>query len=119
MPDISFFHIGIKPKATKYVLESVRKYHKDSTYFLVSDGGEDFSDIADKYNCYYYHSKWNLGLRDENHPSGIYGMEKEEVLEWLYRFYLACNVAESDHIMMMEDDVLVRSKILVDDDVEF
>jgi hypothetical protein len=116
---LAVYHQGFKNrKATEEAVKNFRKYN-DGPYFLVSDGGEDFSDIAEKYNCHYHHSNWNLGLRDENHPSGIYGMEKDEVLEWLHRFYLACTVAESDHIMMMEDDVLVKGNIDIHDDVEF
>ena len=105
-------------KATEAAIKSYRE-HNDGPYFLVSDGGDDFSDIAKKYDCYYYHSKWNLEPRDHTHPSGIYGMKKEEILEWLNRFYLACTVQECDHIILMEDDVLVRQKIDVDKDVEF
>ena len=30
----------------------------------------------------------NLGYRDHTHASGIYGMTKVEVLEWLRRFRL-------------------------------
>jgi len=116
---LSAFHSAYKnKKATEEAIKNFRK-HNNGPYFLVSDGGDDFSEIAEKYNCYYYHSDWNLSLRDHNHPSGIYGNTKEETLEWLKRFYLACTLLKSDHIMMMEDDVLIKDKIDVDDDVEF
>lgn len=116
---VSAYHQAYRNKvATEEAIKNFR-IHNDGPYFLVSDGGDDFSEIAEKYNCFYYHSKWNLGIRDHNHPSGIYGMTKDEVLEWLHRFYLACTISNSDHIIMMEDDVLVRGQINVSDEVEF
>ena len=116
---LAAYHQAYKNKrATEEAIKSFRE-HNDGPYFLVSDGGDDFSDIANKYNCYYYHSEWNLELRDHNHPSGIYGMKKEEVLEWLNRFYFACTVDKCDHVIMMEDDVLIRGHIDVENEVEF
>lgn len=116
---LAAYHQAYKNKrATEAAIKNFREYNS-GPYFLVSDGGEDFSDIAEKYDCIYYHSNINLGIRDHNHPSGIYGMTKDEVLEWLRRFYLACTLKESDHIIMMEDDVLVRDEIEVSEDVEF
>lgn len=116
---LSVFHSAYKnKKATEEAIKNFRKYN-DGPYFLVSDGGDDFSEIAKKYNCYYQHFDWNLSLRDHNHPSGIYGNTKQETLEWLRRFYLACTLLESDHIMMMEDDVLIKGKINVEENVEF
>lgn len=115
---LSVFHSAFKNKrATEQAIKNFRE-HNDGPYFLVSDGGDDFSEIAEKYNCFYYHADWNLKLRDHNDPSGIYGNTKEETLEWLRRFRMACDYAKTDHIMMMEDDVLIRGQINVDDDVE-
>lgn len=116
---LAAFHQAYKNrKATEEAIKSFRQFN-DGPYFLVSDGGDDFSDIAEKYNCHYYHTKSKLGLRDHTHESGIYGMTKDEVLEWLHRFYLASTIQNSDHIIMMEDDVLVLGKIDVEESVEF
>lgn len=116
---LAAFHSAYKNKrATEEAIKNFRKFN-DGPYFLVSDGGDDFSDIAKKYNCFYHHSDWNLKLRDHNDPSGIYGNTKEETLEWLRRFHLACTFEKSDHIMMMEDDVLIKGNISVENDVEF
>jgi len=106
-------------KATEEAIKSFRQYHPDNPYVLISDGGEDFLEIAQKYNCFYFHAKNNLGYRDHTHPSGIYGMTKEETLTWLNRFNLACFICDTDHILMMEDDVHIRGEIHVPDDWEF
>ena len=116
---VAAFHQCFKNReATEHAVKSFRE-HNDGPYTLISDGGDDFSDIAKKYNCYYYHSKWNLGYRDHNHPSGIYGWTKEETLEWLKRFHLSCTIEKSDHIIMMEDDVYVMAQLDLEEDVEF
>ena len=46
---------------------------------------KSFHRIAKRYDCLYVHEEDNLGYRDHTHASGIYGMTKEEVLEWLRR----------------------------------
>ena len=114
-----FHQVYNKPKALKESIKSFRKYHPDNPYVLICDGGEDFAAIAKKYNCVYLHEKDNLGYRDHNHPSGIYGMTKDEVLVWLERFKRACELCGTDHIIMMEDDILIRGEIHVPDDWEF
>jgi hypothetical protein len=116
---LAVFHSAYKnKKATEEAIKNFRKFN-NGPYFLVSDGGDNFSEIAEKYDCFYYHSEWNLKLRDHNDPSGIYGNTKEETLEWLRRFYTACTFEKSNHIMMMEDDVLIKGNIMIEDDVEF
>ena len=114
-----FHQVYNKPKATEEAIKSFRKYHPDNPYVLICDGGEDFAAIAKKYNCVYLHEKDNLGYRDHTHPSGIYGMTKDEVLVWLERFKRACELCGTDHIIMMEDDILIRGEIHVPDDWEF
>ena len=115
MPDISFFHIGIKPKATKYVLESVRKYHKDSTYFLVSDG-HDFGgnhELAIQYSCAF--SRYNTTLGGPKQP---FGYDKSRIIEFLDRFRYGCHLSLAltgvEHVMMLEDDVILVNPVTVD-----
>jgi hypothetical protein len=68
---------------------------------------------TDKYKTdyKYYHTK--LGG-----PVGDYGYRLEGTLEFLNRFKTACLSANSSHIIMMEDDVLLIKPITVSDDWE-
>ena len=43
-------------KATEFILQEFRKFHPDAPYTLCCDGGVDYSDLAEKYNCNYVHS---------------------------------------------------------------
>ena len=117
---LGVFHQCFRERnATEYAVENFRKYN-DGPYTLICDGGkEDFSDIAEKYNCDYYHFEWNLGLKDGSQPGGEYGWNKEESLEWLRRFKISCQNGKCDHIIMMEDDVYTMNKINVNSEVEF
>ena len=97
-----FHQVHHNLKATEEAVKSFRQFHPDSPYVLIRDGdnGEDFDSIAKEYGCMYLKQKDNLGYRDHNHPSGIYGMTKEEVLEWLHRFRQACTFCNTDHIII-------------------
>ncbi len=117
---LSVFHQCYKQKrATAEAIKSFRNVYPKANYFLVSDSGDDFSELALEFNCSYYHDPVHLGYRDHTHNSGIYGMTKDEVLLWLHRFYVACQVNGTKYILMMEDDVLVRGEIDIPDDTEF
>ena len=118
--NLSVFHQCYKQKvATKECIKAFRRFYPKNNYFLISDGGDDFSDLASEFNCSYYHDPVNLGYRDHTHESGIYGMTKDEVLLWLGRFKLACEINDTKYILMMEDDVLVRGEITIPEDTEF
>jgi len=114
-----FHQVYKNKKATEEAIKSFRKYHPDNPYVIVADGGDSFARMAKKYGCEYVRCKRNLGYRDHNHPSGIYGTTKEETLIWLDRFKKACELCGTDHILMMEDDVHIRGEIHVPDDWEF
>ena len=81
-----FHQVYTRPKATEEAIKSFRQFHPDTPYVLICDGGKSFHRIAKRYDCLYVHEEDNLGYRDHTHASGIYGMTKEEVLEWLRRF---------------------------------
>ena len=114
-----FHQVCYRPKATEEAIKSFRQFHPDTPYVLICDGGKSFHRIAKRYDCLYVHEEDNLGYRDHTHASGIYGMTKEEVLEWLRRFRLACTLCNTDHILMMEDDILIRGEIHVPEEWEF
>ena len=116
-----FHQVHHNLKATEEAIKSFRQFHPKNPYVLIRDGdnGEDFSGIAKEYDCLYLTEEKNLGYRDHNHQSGIYGMTKDEVLIWLERFRMACTLCNTDHIIMMEDDVHIRGEIHVPEDWEF
>jgi hypothetical protein len=87
---------------TDFVLSNFRKHYPTSPIYLVSDNGDNFSEIANKYNCFYEHSKNNTGVSP-------LGWNKEQTFIWLDRFYKAHQYCQSEYILYLEDDVLIRS----------
>ena len=49
-------------KATEFVIQQFRQYNPDVPYYLISDNGEDFSNIAEKYDCYFVFDENNTGM---------------------------------------------------------
>ena len=94
-------------KATDFSIGEFRKHNPDIPYYLISDAGIDFSDIAMKYNCYYVYDEVNTGM---NYLSA-------EHAKILYNRLVDCfNHFKTDYVLLMEDDVLCRGSIQIEGD---
>ena len=107
---ISFFHIAsVYPKATDVIIENVRKHHPNDYYFLAVDGADkNYFDVALKHNCDLHVYTDAIGG-----PVSPYGYNLKQTLEFLERFHTACENCNTNHIIMMEDDVLIVKPITV------
>jgi len=95
--------------APEFTLKNLRKFYPDNKVYLVSDCGDDFSELAKKYNCEYEYSNINTGVRPV-------GFNKDEMLEWLRRMKSCFEYcSNSDYIVYLEDDLIVRNKIKVNE----
>jgi hypothetical protein len=112
---ISFFHIAsVYPKATDVIIENVRKHHPNNYYHLAVDGlRENYMDVAKKYKCDCILYENTIGG-----PVPPIGFTLEKTIEFLYRFREACQDANTSHIIMMEDDVLIVKPITVNTEWE-
>lgn len=98
-------------KATRFALENFRKHFPDNPIVLISDGGNDFSDMAEEFNCT-YHMMENLFAKD----SKFRIFEDEDhcawnglrLIEWWRRQKLVCEETGQDYVMIMEDDVFIQ-----------
>ena len=94
-------------KATEFAISNFRKYNPKIPYYLISDAGENFSQIAEKYNCHFVLAEKNIGTNY---------LEKENAKIYLNRLRDAFEYFDSQYILTMEDDVLCRGKIEFDYD---
>ena len=94
-------------RATEFAISQFRKYNPSVPYYLLSDGGDDFSEIADKYNCYFVRAPENIGTTY---------LEKEAAKIYLNRLKSAFIFCDTDYILTMEDDVLCRDKLVLHED---
>jgi hypothetical protein len=94
-------------KATEFAISQFKKYNPDVPYYLISDNGDNFLDLAEKYNCHYVHDEVNTGMNylSPNHAKVLYG-----------RLVDCFNVFGTDYVLLMEDDVLCRGKIIIEVD---
>lgn len=89
--------------ATTDVLDRFRRVYPTATVHLISDGGHDFTEVAEKFHCQYHHESWNIGLQvntDEDH-----------IHEWIRRFAYVCTESVEPWVLILEDDVLIRGKM--------
>lgn len=93
-------------KATEFAISEFRKHNPDVPYYLISDNGDDFSDLAEKYNCHYVFDEVNTGMN----------YLPPEHAKVLYERLVDCfNVFGTDYVLLMEDDVFCRGKINIED----
>ena len=92
---------------TENALKSFRTFYPDSPIYLVSDGGDDFSELANKYHCFYEHSDCNTGIR-----AG--GFSKQEMITWIGRIKRCFEYCKTEYVIYLEDDVLITKAITID-----
>jgi hypothetical protein len=114
MPTIGFYsHPNIYPRATKFMLENLRKYYPTAPVVISCDNNDIYGELCEKHNVIYHKNNWALGG-----PTQPYGYNKQKSLEWLDRLHRGVLELHTDFFVMMEDDVIILSKIELHDDWE-
>lgn len=117
MNNFSVYYQVYKNKLqTEKILSLFRQYYPDIFIYLLSDNGDDHTDIATKFNCYYVHSQYHMGLWRYDHVDVIsgnhcYGWNKEEAIEYLTRWYNFSKRINTKYMLMMEDDIYINGII--------
>jgi hypothetical protein len=88
-----------RPK-TDYVLQRFRQVYPTATVHLVSDGGADFTEIAERRGCVCHYEPWNIGYQINT--------DDVKMNEWFRRFLYVCEACREPWLLILEDDVLVR-----------
>jgi len=109
----AIFTVYKNKKATRFVLENFKKFFPDSPIVLISDGGDDFSDLATEFSCSYYHMENLYGDSTNNYPTLPYN--KERMLRWWDRLNLSVHINNTKYMMILEDDVYVKDNFEIPD----
>ena len=105
---LGFFYQTInRPKATENVLENVRKFYPDAPIVLFGDGGVDLTELAAKYGCIFRITPEKTGDSKATNFA-----DTNAALIWLNRIKEACEKMDTDWVMLLEDDVFIRGKVL-------
>jgi hypothetical protein len=103
MNNFSVYHQCYKNhKATEFAISNFRKYNPENPYYLLSDGGDDFSEIAEKYNCHFVLAPENIGTNY---------LDEGQARIYLNRLKSAFEYSGTEYLLTMEDDVLCRGKV--------
>lgn len=97
----AYFQCYKSPYATVEVIRHFRKAYPDSTVYLLSDNGYDYSELAKEYNCIYEHSTIV-------HGGGFPTFKRhEDILLFLWRMKRAFDSMKEEWMIILEDDVKV------------
>jgi hypothetical protein len=96
--------------AVEKVLSDFRKFHPEEPYILWSDAGSDYSELAEKYKVKYFYSDLNVGLKKYS---------KDQAYIFFDRIRKSFEIINKKYAVWMEDDVLIRGTISIDESVDF
>jgi hypothetical protein len=97
------------PEATRHAASLFLRWNPDVPYYLWSDAGDDFSELARSLNINYQRSEINVGHSRYN---------QEQLYELLSRIRQTANSSGADLILWMEDDVITRKQLKIASDVQ-
>ena len=100
-----FYQVFRNNKAVRFALENFRKHFPDNPIVLISDGGDDFSEYEELYDCKFFMRENIYGNAENNYPP-LYNAYR--TIEWWKRQKLVCDQTKMDYVMIMEDDVYVQ-----------
>lgn len=95
-------------------LQNLRIHYPESDVYIFLDSNRDdiekYKNISDKFNCKFEIRDREVFFIDRNDSTEI---NKPKMVEWVERIKYVCEKADSEWIMLLEDDVLIKRKILL------
>lgn len=108
----AYFSAYKNKNATRFVIDSFKKNYPESPIFLISDGGDNFSEFSDHYEGLAYEWMDNiLGNEENNYKKLPY--EAFRMKSYWNRLKKAVDHCKSKYIMILEDDVLVNRRFSI------
>ena len=102
----AFYQCFKRQEAVVSVVQSFRDYYPNEGVFMVCDGGYDYKKLAEHFGAHYEYEVSHVG----NEKTTIFSSQ-DQLLTWLRRVYRAAEYLKEDYILVLEDDVSVRSEI--------
>lgn len=119
-----FFSCYKENRAVENSLSELRKHYPENPIYLVSDGGSDFNYLKDSYDNLFVSleedtmsSTFNItdqNWREEVHQNAI----RQATYAVLNRLERAIEYCQTDYILMMDPDALVRGKLNIPEGVK-
>lgn len=96
----AFFQCHKQPLATEKALEAFRRAYPDSTVILISDAGNDFSELASKHGALFFQES-------ESCPPSFDCADRKKFDLALSRWRHYLPLIKEDYFMILEDDVFI------------
>ena len=119
-----FFSCYKENRAVENSLSELRKHYPENPIYLVSDGGSDFNYLKDSYDNLFVSleedtmsSTFNItdqNWREEVHQNAI----RQATYAVLNRLERAIEYCQTDYILMMDPDALVRGQLNIPEGVK-
>lgn len=101
-------------KAFKHAFENFRKFFPESPYVILSDDGDDFSEYVNDYTHYIRTNVRAYGTG----PNSVWYDRMEILYDFYFRIKQACEITETDYLLLMEDDVLIKNVLHITEDFD-
>jgi len=109
-PTLAVHHQCYKsPRATQHAAELFLRWNPGIPYFLYSDCGDDYTDLAAQLRLVYQFSNINVGY---NHYT------PDRLIELFSRIKTTSDQSQADLILWMEDDVVTRGRLRIHPQVQ-
>ena len=96
-------------KATEFAVKNFREHNPDTPYYLWSDGGSDFSDMAETYNINWVYDERNVGM------NYLPAKDAKVIVERLVKCF---EDSKCEYMLLMEDDVYCIGNVEVENDFD-
>jgi hypothetical protein len=119
----AYYQAYKRPNCVDFVLTNFRQHYPNTPVVLVSDGGDDFSNLANKYNCKYFFEENLTCFHDVvdgnryNYPKKWINNADEKLSalkKYIKRIGNHIKKLNTDYFILLEDDVYVMNKTNLD-----
>lgn len=101
----AYYQCYKRDKCVDFVLNNYRFFYPIETIVLICDGGNDYSKIAEKYNCeYFYEQKINT-------KDNLIFNDKNSAFLFIKRLINKIHLIKTKYFIILEDDVYIKNKI--------
>lgn len=113
--DLGFFYQTYDmPQTADKMLEKLRIHYPSNPIYIISDGGENFEAVANKYNCQYEYINDNISFGGDKWVAHADKIEETSIYKFLKRMQRAMISMGVNWMMKFEDDVLINGKLTLE-----
>lgn len=103
----AYYQCYKQPRAFQFVLQSFKQHHPTAPMTILSDNGNDYSQIAKEYGYTYIHDTQQIAQATGNSVT----YQASKTIEYVKRFVTQVQQMQADWVILLEDDVAILKPI--------